>query len=75
MYYQMAASPPPMIPQLEQESFVERLGKNMAIDALRSLTWQLHLAARQWIWPSAAPQLNEPSVEVAPMLPVTPPKP
>jgi hypothetical protein len=50
MYYQMAASPPPMIPQLDEESFFERLGKNILIDGLRSLTWQLHLATRQWVW-------------------------
>jgi len=72
MYYAMAASPPPMIPQLGEESFVERLGKNMAIDALRSLTWQLHLATRQWIWPTASPDL-EPQ-EMNPMTPVLPPK-
>ena len=53
MYYQMAASPPPMIPQLEGETFFERLLKNMVIDGMRSLTFQLHLAARQWVWPVA----------------------
>jgi hypothetical protein len=52
MYYQMAASPPPMVPQLDGESFIERLLKNMVIDGLRSLTFQLHLATRQWVWPT-----------------------
>ena len=74
MYYSMAASPPPMIPQLEAETFVERLGKNMMIDALRSLTWQLHLAARQWVWPTPEPKMGETSTEVTPMTPVVPPR-
>jgi hypothetical protein len=73
MYYAMAASPPPMIPQLGEESFIERLGKNIAIDAMRSLTWQLHLATRQWIWPEPSPGAGEP-MDVTPMSPVTPPK-
>jgi hypothetical protein len=74
MYYAMAASPPPMIPQLGEETFVERLGKNMMIDALRSLTWQLHLATRQWIWPESAPQMGAPQQDVTPMTPAQPPK-
>ena len=60
MYYQMAASPPPMIPALEDEGFFERLGKNILIDGLRSLTWQLHLATRQWVWAPEPRQVDSP---------------
>jgi hypothetical protein len=63
MYYQMAASPPPMIPQLDDESFFERLGKNILIDGLRSLTWQLHMATRQWVW---APEQRMEPTDVTP---------
>lgn len=58
MYYTMAASPAPMVPQLGGESFWERLFKNIVISGVQSATWQLHLGSRQWVWAPEQEPIN-----------------
>jgi hypothetical protein len=50
LYYALYSAPPPMVPQLGEEGFIERMGKNMARSMLISATAELFLAARQFIW-------------------------
>jgi hypothetical protein len=45
----MFAVPPPMIPQLPGESFLERLGKNMVRDAGVAMAANLYWALRQMV--------------------------
>jgi hypothetical protein len=50
LYYALFSAPPPMVPQLEGEGFIERMGKNMFRSALSVMTAELFLATRQFIW-------------------------
>jgi hypothetical protein len=58
LYYALYSAPPPMVPQLEGEGFLERMGKNMVRSMVTGVTGEAFLAARQWVW---APKKNEPS--------------
>jgi hypothetical protein len=49
LYMQMFSVPPPMIPQLPGETFLERLGKNMLRDAGVSMAANLYWALRQMV--------------------------
>jgi hypothetical protein len=51
LYYTMAATPPPVRPQMQGESFVERVAKNAALAMVESLFGQCFLAVRQLILP------------------------
>lgn len=67
LYFAMHASPPPMIPQLEGENFVERMGKNMARDMIASVFANAFWAARQWVWePKQEEELALPAVPMEP---------
>lgn len=56
LYYALYSAPPPMVPQLGSEGFIERMGKNMARSMLISATAELFLAARQFIWAPPDPE-------------------
>lgn len=58
LYQQMFAVPPPMIPQLPGESFLERLGKNMVRDAGVAMAANLYWALRQMVLPPVDPRQN-----------------
>jgi hypothetical protein len=60
LYYTMQASPPPMRPQLEGESFMERMFKNMALDASASAVANVYWAIRQAVLaPESLPQVQQ----------------
>ena len=71
LYYTMAATPPPVRPQMQGESFVERVAKNAALAMIESLFGQCFLAVRQLLLP---PKPRTPEVRDAPP-PVLPPPP
>ncbi len=55
LYHQVAASPPPIRPQLEGESFVGRVAKNMFLASLESSVFQALLGIRQLVLPPKDP--------------------
>lgn len=61
LYYTMAASPPPPIPQLPGESYMARVGKNMAKSALLAIAEEAYFALRQWVWAPEFPQMQQPA--------------
>lgn len=65
LYYTMQASPPPMRPQLDGESFMERMFKNMALDASASAVANVYWAIRQAVL-APEPVPNQ-MVEVSPL--------
>lgn len=50
LYYTAHASPPPMIPTLEGETSLKRIGKNIGISFVRSLFFEGYMASRQMVW-------------------------
>lgn len=51
LYHQVASMPPPIRPQFQGESFVERVGKNMFLSALEAIGMQGVLGIRQLVLP------------------------
>lgn len=64
LYYTMAATPPPVRPQMQGEGFMERVVKNAGLAMVEALFGQCFLAVRQLILP--------PKVEPKPAIDVTP---
>jgi hypothetical protein len=60
LYYTAVASPPPMRPQLDGESFFERMMKNVGLAMLESFFLQSFLAVRQLVIPPG-PNQGEPT--------------
>lgn len=50
LYYALYSSPPPMVPQLGGEGFIERVAKNALRASLSSVAAEIFLATRQFIW-------------------------
>lgn len=62
LYYTMAATPPPVRPQMMGESFGGRVAKNIFLAMIEALFGQCFLAVRQLILPPAPPMSTEPKV-------------
>jgi hypothetical protein len=73
LYYTMAATPPPVRPQMQGESFVERVAKNAGLAMVEAFFGQCFLAVRQLILPPA-PKKPE-VIDVQPVAPQPPPPP
>jgi hypothetical protein len=64
LYYTMAATPPPVRPQMTGEGFVERVVKNAGLAMVEALFGQCFLAVRQLILPPR--QQEKPVIDVTP---------
>ena len=76
LYYTMAATPPPVRPQMQGESFVERVAKNAGLAMVEALFGQCFLAVRQLILPPTPKSVEQKVVDVptVPGGPQLPPK-
>lgn len=59
LYYTMAATPPPVRPQMQGESFTERVVKNAGLAMVEALFGQCFLAVRQLVLPPGQAQKKE----------------
>jgi hypothetical protein len=66
LYYTMAATPPPVRPQLQGESFWERVAKNAALSMGEAFFGQCFLAVRQLVLPPKPPEQHK-TVDVPPV--------
>jgi len=71
MYYALTSAPPPMRPQMGDESFFDRVVKNTGLAMLESFFGQCLLAVRQMVLPPS-PRIVEIEVQQQQQLPEAP---